>query len=470
MLTEDNDIDKLFHSALRDYEKTPPAAVWTNIANRLNSRQMGRRLLIRRLSGIAAALLLALFAGWWMFSISEKGDVQKNSLAEQAVIVNEQTTIHQTAQIPPSNTDSAGSKQDIAGKASKISTLAAFGANTSFIHSGVMSANPEPGERVLLDSEKKAIDNLEQNFKVVKKITEWIAAKVSSDTAAVTQSESMLKVVVPEKNFTIKFPATDQRYYASKSNGRWSLKAEFTPVFNSQVQVQNNTQLSYPSGIAQSYAPRQTNTANTLSAGLMAGYKISRRLTIKSGMTYNNIRQSTHNAFLLGADPMFNIAGNLMYAATPAGQVILHKDNDSRVAADYSSIAQSQNVALYTGETVLKQNIDFIEVPLKATYSLIDSRLNIGITGGINTGILVGNRVVLSGNGDRISTGETSNMRNVVYSGAVGLELGYEITNRITITVEPRLKHYINSLSTSKSVNYKPRQMEVATGLTYSFN
>jgi len=468
MLTEDNDIDKLFHGALRDYERTPPAAVWTNIDNRLNNRQMGRRILVRRLSGIAAALLLALFAGWWMFTISEKGDPQKYGLAEKAVIENEPATVHKTAQIPPSKTDSAGSKQDITGKASRISTLAAFGANASFINSGVLPANPEPGERVLLDSEKKVIDKLEQNFGVVKKITEWIAAKVSNDTTAVTPSEPMSKVIDPKKHFTIKYPAIEPRYYASKNNGRWSLKAEFTPVFNSQVQ--NNTQLSYPSGSAQSYAPRQTNTANTLSAGLMAGYKISRRLTIKSGMTYNNIRQSTHNAFLLGADPMFNIAGNLMYAATPAGQVILHKVNDSRVAADFSTIAQGQNVALYTGETVLKQNIDFVEIPVKATYNLIDSRLNIGITGGINTGILVGNKVVLSGNGDRISTGETSNMRNVVYSGAVGLELGYEITNRITITVEPRLKHYINSLSTSKSVNYKPRQMEVATGLTYSFN
>ena len=73
-------------------------------------------------------------------------------------------------------------------------------------------------------------------------------------------------------------------------------------------------------------------------------------------------------------------------------------------------------------------------------------------------------------NGEKISTGETSNMRNIVYSTAVGLEIGYAITNRITLTVEPRLKQFINSISTNKSVNYKPSQVAIVTGLTYSFN
>ena len=73
-------------------------------------------------------------------------------------------------------------------------------------------------------------------------------------------------------------------------------------------------------------------------------------------------------------------------------------------------------------------------------------------------------------NGNQITAGETTGLRNIVYSGVIGLELGYEITNRITLTIEPRLNRYINSLNSSKSVNYKPYQIGVATGLTYSFN
>ena len=110
------------------------------------------------------------------------------------------------------------------------------------------------------------------------------------------------------------------------------------------------------------------------------------------------------------------------------------------------------------------------QIPVQATYKLIDRKIAVGLTGGISTNILVGNKAILSENGEQISTGETANMRNVVYSGSVGFEVGYEITNRITLTVEPRLKHFINSISSNKSVNYKPSQMAIVTGLTYSFN
>jgi hypothetical protein len=258
-------------------------------------------------------------------------------------------------------------------------------------------------------------------------------------------------------------------YKSAKNSGRWSLKAELAPVFNGQVK--NGGQASYYlSDLSKNYSPQKTTTENTISAGLMAGYKVAKRLTFKSGVIYNNIRQSTSNVDLIGINSQFTIPGNVLVAATPAGQVTLHNAGSNRVAADFSSIAQTSNTAILTGATVLKQNIDFVEVPILATYKLIDSKLNVGITGGINTGFLVGNKVILSGNGDRIASGETSNLRNMVYSGAVGLELGYEITNRITLTVEPRVKRYLNSLSSSKSVNYKPYQMEIATGLTYCFN
>ena len=135
-----------------------------------------------------------------------------------------------------------------------------------------------------------------------------------------------------------------------------------------------------------------------------------------------------------------------------------------------SSSAQLDNKAVYTVGSQLKQELQYIEVPVQATYKLIDRKVSIGLNGGISTNILVGNKALLNENGNQVGEGETSGMRNVVYSGSVGLEMGYELTNRITLTVEPRFKYFLNSLSGNKSVHYKPSQMEIVTGLAYSFN
>jgi hypothetical protein len=203
---------------------------------------------------------------------------------------------------------------------------------------------------------------------------------------------------------------------------------------------------------------------------MVAGYKIGKHLIVKSGLVYNNIRQTTRNIDFLGVNTLYNVPGNANLASTPAGQVSLSKEANTYADAVSNSKNQISISTKNSVENELKQDLEFIEIPVHATYKIMDSKLNIGLTGGISTNILVGNKAVLSENGEKTGSGETANMRNIVYSGAIGLEVGYEITNRISLTVEPRLKHFINSLSTSTSVDYKPSQMGIVTGLTYSFN
>ena len=95
---------------------------------------------------------------------------------------------------------------------------------------------------------------------------------------------------------------------------------------------------------------------------------------------------------------------------------------------------------------------------------------NLGLSGGISTNILTGNKAGLYRNGERINQGQTTYLRDITYSGAVGMEFGYDLGNRVTITVEPRIKRFINSLSSNESIDFKPNHFEIVTGVTYSFN
>jgi len=323
-------------------------------------------------------------------------------------------------------------------------------------------------ELELYETEKDFLDKLHQNFKVVKKLTDWLAS-VKSDPLVVSSKNSKNMMTSPSIHKTTQ--STDLLSFnnpVKNKNGRWSLKAEFAPVFNNQIQ--NSSQKSDSKSISSQSTTQETIAENTFSGGMVVGYKVGKRVVVKSGIVYNNIRQMTRNVNFLGVNPDYNVPGNATLASTPAGQVSFNKMTVSRVASVLNSNSQLDNTSAYSVNNELKQDIEFIEIPVQATYKLIDKKFNVGLTGAISTNILVGNKAVLSGNGVKITDGETTNMRNIVYSGAIGFEMGYEISNRITLTVEPRIKHYISSLSTSKSSNFKPSQMEIVTGLSYCFN
>ena len=477
MLEENKNIDRLFREKLGEYEKTPPMYIWTNIQGKLNTHRKERRIAILKTASVAAAIIVAFLAGWWMTGSENKGSIPQNNVAVQRSIINNVA--------PSANENSAGgdelavnTDQDTPGttgsttkvtrsSSSNLSSLATFAANTSFIGNNHSTAK-NPGELVLFNTEKEFLDELHHNFKMVKKLTDWIVS-VRKDKDTPTELNTNAIALNQFSRTTTDKSATRTMNNPVRNNGRWIIKAEFAPVFNNQAQ--NNGQggnLMYTN--SQSYKPQESTTENTFSGGMIAGYKVSKRLIIKSGFAYNNIRQTTRNVDFMGANPLYNVAANATIASTPVGQVNLDKMANSRTDAILSSSSSLNYASKNSVENVLKQDIGFIEIPLQATYKLIDKKIAVGLTGGISTNILVGNKAILSENGENISTGETSNMRNVVYSGSIGFEVGYEITNRITLTVEPRLKHFVNSISTSKSVNYKPSQMAIVTGLTYSFN
>ena len=478
MLAEKRNIDQVFREKLADYEQTPPAFVWTNIKGKLSTRKKERRIAFFKTVGIAAAIAVAFLAGWLTTNPTENIAVlQKNAVEKPAINQNiEPSTekradpaIHKENTTIATNANTTGTAQKgINKKSLQFSSLASFAANTSFVDNSNLLKSQKSGELVLFKSEKDLLDHLQKNFKMVKKLTDWIAA-VRKDSVPSAVKNPKTFTTVPFKQMTDIGSVTKGVNVPASKTDRWSLKAEFSPAFNSQNPNGGKDGLLYVG--PGNYKPQDTRTENTVYGGMIAGYKVGKRFIIRSGVVYNNLRQTTRNVNFMSMNPQYNVPVGTALASTPVGNVSLNNTgNSNSSAAVNSDYSLSNGTKYYSASSELKQNLEFIEIPFLATYRLVDKKVVIGLTGGVSTNILVGNRAILSENGGKISGGETNNMRNVVYSGAVGLEMGYAINNRITLTVEPRVKRFINSLSSSKSVNYKPYQVGIVTGLSYSFN
>jgi hypothetical protein len=215
-----------------------------------------------------------------------------------------------------------------------------------------------------------------------------------------------------------------------------------------------------------SISGQQTSYENSVSGSMLAGYKIGKKIVVKSGIILSQLKQVTKNTDYSSVYSSSQLAFSTAHLTTPSGSVNLERTS----ALKSNTLLSADILPLAGSEQDLKQEFSYIEIPVQVVYKLIDHKFNLGITGGISTNILAGNRAGLYENGQKINQGQTSNLRGITYSGVLGVELGYDLGNNITLTVEPCIKRFLNSLSSNKAIDFKPYRVDIMTGITYSFN
>jgi len=418
MLSKQNDIDQLFKQNLERFEKTPPGSAWEGIEKRLNYRTWFLTGL--KTVSIAATIVLACFAGWRMNNSAAHPDIQVEQTALQTDKSEFRKENLNMTHPAVSKTSSAlvNPPKEIKIQTSKMSLPGAIAANSPDVAVNRQASNPRSGGQVgtVPDHELPA-NSLNERSDTGKAAPESTVPENNNHPAiAVTDTKSIhsntYKGIGPDKSAEVSLVPQILRV-----NKRWSLRAEYAPALNNLPQ--NNDQLTEINYMgAQNTENQKITSENTFSAGVLAGYRVSRRISLRSGVVCKNIRQTVQNS----------------------------------------------------EESSSKRRFQYIEVPVHAACKLADQKIGVSLTGGFGAAFLIGNSELLSVNNEPISKGKTANMQSVNCSALVGMEFGYDITKRITITVEPRLRHDLNSLSALNSVNYKADHLEIATGLTYCFD
>jgi len=116
-----------------------------------------------------------------------------------------------------------------------------------------------------------------------------------------------------------------------------------------------------------------------------------------------------------------------------------------------------------------EQNFEYVELPLLIRYRLIDKSWKMHMLGGVSANMLVGNRVYVSDDQGKSYIGKTSDMSSLSYSASVGLGMGYRLSEKIRLQVEPQLKYYLQSLNRNPDVRFKPYSIGIYTGVSYEF-
>lgn len=495
MIKDNNQLDDLFRSKLNDFEQEPPAYVWS----RIREQQVGkkRRLVFFYLkgAGVAAAVLLAFLFGWQLqqqpkelapvltdhqvqsdekTSLPESSDsatdtnegrlpIQENASAEQPAVLafaeggREKTEADQPEAIDSNN----------AIKFQLIANADASSHESQLETESSEDRNPETRQFQLLRLLHLELDD---SFKERSQLAD-LRRKQRKTVSAL----NMLEQKQMEEN--ARLLAANRM---DKQPAGWQVGAMLTPG----VSV---SQSSQSQEYASSMAIPGSKDKLQMGGGISVEYKTQKRWSVQSGVYYSKLGQTSSNqAFrpeglysdvvsdgaMRGEAAYFNTAvavkSGEMLMNTAAGVVAIDQlPTNAKLSNGFESMAANDGILLT--QTEFEQNFEYIEIPLILRYQLIDATFDLQVLGGLNTSVLVGNNAYANSQYGNERIGETRDMNAVNYSTSFGFGLGYGLSDKISLRVEPQLKYFLGSLNSNANVNFKPYTIGVYTGLSYQF-
>ena len=472
-MDEKKNIDRLFQEKFKDFEAVPDAEVWNNIERQFLKKKKRRIIpLWLRFGGAAAILLLLISTGFWYFNENDNTiePSQENSISdidskdeiieetssdkeENAITFDEQEektdlNYQKEEDSKIKNNQSRKDKTKLNSFAKQLNNtekeakIASYEKENSVIESNVnKDANQRTKEKIIGENANIVLDNSKN--------------KLNSDEIVVAQEETIdqpekAKDVIQEE---LEKAAEENELVASTTN-KWSIGSTMSPIYY-------NT-LGNGSPIDPTLATNKKNSNESISYGLKVNYRLSKKLSLQSGINTVELGYSTENVAALISSSLLsgsntNVNSNVEGISVAA--VSTANSQNSDVINQRSSFDSSGN---------LDQTLGYVEIPLEAKYNILQKKLGINLIGGFSTYFLYQNKVSITSFGKTTTLGEASNINTLNFSGNLGVDFDYNISKKIYINVSPMFKYQLNTFS-ENSGGFQPYYLGVYTGLNFRF-
>lgn len=497
-MKEKNQLDELFRSKLNDFEQEPPSYVWSRIQEKQEGKKRRLAMLYWKVSGIAAAVLLAFIFGWQLRQ-SQK-DLSPN-LANDRVPENVAAPIVST----PEQGNRTGSQEEFENQpqentSESLQLASSSGNSKSGIKNKLTSKNELQAVKQLYtnqtnasNSHEKFAQRLDENRKQkndqlqllrllnIKLDHQFDNKQLGEVGQKQSESKQLSHIEQDVVNENARLLASNLE---NNKSGSWQVGAMLTPGYNVNQGSQDKL-----------YASNMTYTGSKenvqLGGGISVEFKTGKRWSVQSGVYYNKLEQSSsnqpyrsNNDLLYAAAPggwsettaieadYFNTAINVksgeMSMNTAVGVVAIDNlPSNTQISNSFDNAVEGRGVLLT--KTDFQQNFEYIEIPLILRYQLVDATFDLQLLGGFNASVLVGNDAYAIDQSGRERIGSTRDMNSVNYSTTIGFGVGYGLTKNLGLRVEPQLRYFLGSLSNNSSVTFKPYTIGVSTGLSYHF-
>lgn len=462
---KDTNIDKLFREKLLDYEKQPPAYLLENVLAGVGGARRKRRIVFWRVAGVAAALLLAFVAGWQVNYMNQE-------TIKQPVVVNQDSSAKTTVEMNAVTEKKASSDKIQEAKVARAETS---GKRDSGKREQVARQINLPDGNPLVEP---MLTSRNEEYAVLKPITHSIGLNDQFDPILHEKKVNSSVIDQPEQIIDKQIIEQNQQQLRVQNEtrkiGHWLVGAQVSPAYS----VNRSSHSS-------DYASNMLNTSSKapveLGGGLSVEYKPGKRWSLQSGVYYAGLGQSSVNSFSSNRslssvadkgseyfNAPVNIEASNMMINSKVG-VIEMNGIPSEVVVGNNLEDKTMASAVVVSYARFIQNFQYIEIPLYLRYSVIDTRFDVELMGGLSSNVLIGNETYMESSAGKSLVGKTQDMQGMNYSGTFGLGMKYGLSKRLFLNVEPRIKYYLNSLNNNSAVTYKPYTIGIYTGISYQF-
>ncbi|NLK54789.1 MAG: PorT family protein [Bacteroidales bacterium] len=255
-----------------------------------------------------------------------------------------------------------------------------------------------------------------------------------------------------------------------KKDNKWRLTAMDSPMYYLRP---GSGQGDFP-GSFPLEQPRMS-----YSGGVGVSYKISKKLSIQSGLYYASIGNEVDNIKSFSGFSKFDYTkGDHNFEVHTSSGIILTKNPDvylsdnmgDRVVTMYGrDVFDPVKANLPSLDNSLYQNFGYIEMPVLLRYKLIDRAVDFNLIGGMSYNLLVNNTVHAMAGNNRYDVGKTAGLNNFLVSSSLGMGMEYTLNDKISLNLEPTFRYYLNPFSNIGSITVNPYSFGIFSGLSYRF-
>ncbi|MGB5242971.1 MAG: outer membrane beta-barrel protein, partial [Lutimonas sp.] len=218
--------------------------------------------------------------------------------------------------------------------------------------------------------------------------------------------------------------------------------------------------LQQGSPISENLRNNAISSDEAFSYGVKVNYQLTDKINIQSGLNRLELGYNTKDVNLSIASSKY--PNNNINAKNSA--IYLSSSQNSRPNIESSTVAGKTDI-----EGELNQSFEYLEIPLEMKYNLFESKVGLNLVGGFSTYILTDNQVsFVLPNLNETKIGEANNLNSFNFSGNLGFDIDYKITQDWFLNVTPMLKYQFNTFSNS-SGNFQPYYFGVYSGVNYRF-
>ncbi|WP_422359437.1 outer membrane beta-barrel protein [Reichenbachiella sp.] len=446
--------EEQWSQALDEAEVSPPEQVWVAIDGQLaNEQAAGYKKEADFYKWIAAACLFLFTIGGAVHWYQGAGAFNNEMVQSSSGSNNGENSDDSRTSLPVAIAeDDEETKSETLSEVSKNESLGSS-------KTGEVPMNPDI-KTVANNSSYQSINELEQ-----KTITQ--RAGLSEEWIAPTpKSTSLASILVPWK--------TDKLYGVARtwevipdddfSGPLWAgasfSRGAFDPGFgSSQDDLVFANQESFVADALVSQTPQRNSASYTsgqsVAGGLNLGKRLNKRFVLSSGLHYS--------AFNTGS-----ATSQVVADANDNNYALTEETDDVNLEA-----ALSEGNLRYAGQEVqLANEYQYLTVPLKAGYILLDKKFNITVNTGLSSNFLIDSELVSSGESQTLSNDfSTSESYNSIYFNFLtSVEFGYVFKQHYQFLLEPNYNQALtNFTSSNHSDNAKPRNVGVTVGFRYNF-